>query len=327
MYIYILVELLVGLITPILAVIAAAIFSIFLEYITQGSIDGRVLITRFLPVVKLVKGQKHQYWTIFDRFYFELSPHDVSSREEDDTDDDHYVQCSRYCSRTPATWILATIVSLAFLLAVSYFMNQNITQQMTVRSCPHESVEVDCFNQTNFNYINCDDPEIANSTFELLHCFRFLRFGRDSDIIGGLSRSFAFYLATLAFFSSAFHVADILINFQPSKLWGILFVVLSVLMTGAGLAIMLTEEAVILRIDIIQTIQVYFVAIFIFLIGLLLLLGKWWQRLSEPGKGKSGRVALEYFGEHSSKKEVKRFGHMIQDNEKEEDKKAGHTNV
>ena len=290
-----------GLVTPILAIISAATFSVFLEYTTQGSLDARVFITHLLPVVKLVRGEKKQYWVIGNRFYFEIKELDTSSRmdcsdiaEDVDGDKDSRVPCSKYCTRTPTTWILAIIVSLAFLLSISYFMNQNITEQITVRTCPHSSIETDCFNRTTFEYIDCENEEVANTTFELLHCFRFLRFGRDSDVIGGVSRSFAFYLATLAFFTSAFHVANVLINFVPSRLWGVGFVVIGFLTVGVGLTVLFTREAVLLHLDVIQVFQVFMVAMFILLIGLLLLIGKWWEKVGESGKGKNkGRGPAE----------------------------------
>ena len=322
MTVYIVVEVLVGLITPTIAIISASLYSVFLEYVTQGSLDARVIITRLLPVVKLVKGLRSQYWVIGNRFYFEIKKLDFSSRhDEEDTDgndDDDSVPCTKYCSRTPSTWILAIIVSLGFLLSTSYFMNENITEQITVRSCPHSSIETDCFNQTTFDYVDCSDPDVSNTTYELLHCFRFLRFGRDTDIIGGVSRSFAFYLATLAFFTSAFHIANVLINFLPTKLWGVGFIIISILMVGAGLTVMLTREAVLLQLDIIQVFQVYMVAVFVFLIGLLLLAGRWWESVGESGKGKSkgktkaNEIELERFaGLGTTRGEVKKVKHEL----------------
>lgn len=319
--VYILVEVVVGLLSPILAIVSAILFSVFFEYVTQGSLDARVFITRLLPVVKLVRGDAKQYWVIESRFYFEINKLDTSSREDcEDDEEGSRVPCNKYCSRTPSTWILAIIVSLAFLLSISYFMNANITEQISLQSCPHSSsMETDCFNSTNFEYIDCSDPEIENTTFTILHCFRFLRFGRDTDVIGGVSRAFAFYLATLAFFTSAFHVANILINFIPSRLWGLVFMVLGLLTIGAGLTVLFTREAVLLQLDVIQVFQVFMVAIFIMLIGLLLLIGNWWEMVGEPGKGKGrkpNRVELEQFsGIRAKKKDVKTTKHELDEAE------------
>ena len=278
MWPYIIVEVIVGLVMPILLVIAVIIFSVFLEYITKGSIEARVIISRLLPVIKIVQGENYDYWVILDRFYFQLTTHDRDMRLG------KAKSCGKMCSTTPATWIITIIVALAFLLATSYFMNSNITQQTTLTSCPHVSYEVDCFNKSTYNYIDCQNEEVANISFTLIHCFRFLRFGRDSDVIGGIARAFAFYLATLAFFTTAFHVVNVLVNFKPTRLWGIGYVILGILLLGGGLTVMFTEAAAIVRLDIIQIFQFYMVAFFIFLIGLLLLISKLWEHLPPPSK-------------------------------------------
>ena len=263
-YIYIGVEVLVGIIMPILVVIMSAIFSIFLEYITKGYINPRVIIPKFLPVVKLVESSEGtQYWTILDHFYFELK-----YKKEG--------RCSGYCSHTPATWILTIILSLAFLLAASYFMNQNITQQVTLRSCPDSSTKLDCFDGTHFKYIDCN---ASNVTFDVIHCFKFLRLGKDNDIIGAVASSFAFYLVLLAFFSALVHIAEILNAFQPSKRWGCGFVVFAILM----IFIMIVAVIVLIVLEfstleiIVQIVHVIIIAAFIFLTGLLLINSKSWR--------------------------------------------------
>ncbi|XP_019853839.1 PREDICTED: uncharacterized protein LOC100632627 [Amphimedon queenslandica] len=303
---YIVVEFIVGLVMPLAVVFAAIVFSIYLEYATNGSVDPRVLVTRLLPVVKLVEGKEYTYWSILDRFYFQLSPNDnfrdeTEKAENSDETEKAENSCSQKISRSPSTWIITAIVSLAFLLAVSYFMNANITSQTTLRSCPHTSVEIDCFNTSSLVYVDCNDPDIEQLNFTSLHCFRFLQFGRDSDVIGGLSRAFAFYLATLAFFGTAFHAAKILIDFQPSRLWGSVFIVGGILLFVGGILIVSTDEAVLLRIDIIKIFQFFMVALFVFLIGLLLVTGKWWERV--PGT-KNGLVSPGNIPEKRTFKDV-----------------------
>ena len=264
-YIYIVVEVLVGIVMPVLVVIMSAIFSIFLEYITKGYINPRVIILKFLPVVKLVEDSEGtQYWTILDHFYFELK-----YKKEG--------RCSGYCSRTPATWILTLILSLAFLLAASYFMNQNITQQVTLRSCPDSSMELDCFDGMHFKYIDCN---ASNATFDVIHCFKFLRFGKDNDIIGAVASSFAFYLVLLAFFSALAHIAKVLNAFQPSKRWGCGFVVFGIMIVSIMIVAVIVLnflEFSVLQI-IIQIVHVIVIAVFISLTGLLLITSKSWKR-------------------------------------------------
>lgn len=260
---YVIVDIVVGMISPILMVISAALFSVFLEYITKGSLNARVIIPKVLRVVELKKtGDKiDSYWIILDRFYFKINKNDLLSKDKRFLD---------YCSRTPATWILTVIVSLAFVLAVSFFMGTTIMDQTTLHSCPHSSLEVDCFNTTDFNYVDCSDPEIANMTFNLLHCFRFFRFGRDSYAIGAIAGSFAFYLAILAVFTIAFYAAKVLNTFKPTIPWagGVGCLLFSFLVFGAGIA------NVCFTYEIIQTFQIFVLAIYICMIAVLVLMSK-----------------------------------------------------
>jgi hypothetical protein len=269
---YIVVELLVGLVMPISVIISFTIFAIFLEYITQGSIDGRVLITRLLPVVRVVEGEENDYWVILNRFYFQMSSHDSKVRHNEKPK-----SCIDMCSRTPSTWIITTIVSIGFLMGVSYFMNATVAQQTNLTQCPRVVYEIDCFNGS-FSYVDCSDASQA-SNVTALHCFRFLRFGQDSDIVGGLSRAFAFYLTAVAFFATSFHVVEILINFKPSRLWGIPFLVLGVVLFIIATAISFSPGAVLLGLDLVQMAQLYMISFYIFLVGLLVLISKWWQKV------------------------------------------------
>ena len=171
-----------------------------------------------LSVPELKKDNEKSYWTILDQFSFV-----INNKKEN--------RCGDYCSRTLATWILTIIVSLAFVLGVSFFLGATIMEQNTL----HSSMEVAFFNTINFNYIDCSDPEIANMTFNLLHCFRFFRFGRDSYAIGAIAGSFAFYLAILAVFTIVFYAAKVLDTFEPTIKWvGFGCMLFSVLVFGTG---------------------------------------------------------------------------------------------
>ena len=133
-------------------------------------------------------------------------------------------------------------------------------------------MEVDCFNTIDFNYVDCSDPEIANMTFNLLHCFRFFRFGRDSYAIGAIAGSFAFYLAILAVFTIAFYAAKVLNTFKPTIKWvGFGCMLFAVLVFGAGVVNFgFTFE-------IIQTFQILVLAFYIFMIGVLVCMSKPWK--------------------------------------------------
>ena len=281
--VYVIVDVVVGLAMPILLVLSLLLQAIFLEYITGGQVDARVALTKLLPGVRLVKTKTNQqYWSIQDRFFFTIKQHDSKLHLPPSAPTRTKVSCSNACSHTFATWIFTAIVALSFLLAATYFMNSTITEQVTLATCPHESYEVDCFNKTTYDFINCQDPNLTNATFELLHCFRFLEFGMSSDPIGALSRSFAFYLATIGFFAAAFTVVKILILFKATVLWGIVFVALGIIAIGVGLFVMLSEAAVMVRLNVIAIFQFYFAAFFVILIGVLMLHGEWKEVKFKP---------------------------------------------
>ena len=281
--VYVIVDVVVGLAMPILLVLSLLLASIFLEYITGGRVDARVALTKLLPGVRLVKTQTNEeYWSIQDRFFFIIKQRDCELHLPPSERKEKTITCYSACSHTLATWIFTVIVSLSFLLAATYFMNSTITEQVTLATCPHESYEVDCFNKTTYDFINCQDPNVANTTFELLHCFRFLEFGVSSDPIGALARAVAFYLSTLAVFATAFTVVKILMLFRATVLWGIVFITVGVLAVGIGLFVMLSEAAVVLRLNVIAIFQFYMVALFILLIGVLMLCGKWKEVKLQP---------------------------------------------
>ena len=258
---YIIVHILVGVISPILMVTSAVVFSVFLEYITKGNLNPRVIIPKVLNIVELKLNEEEPHWTILERFYFKINNENNEGRG-----------CLKYCSCTPSTRILTAIVSLAFVLGVSFFLGATIMDQTTLHSCPHSSMEVDCFNTMNYTYVDCSDPEIANMTFNLLHCFKFFRFGRDKYAIKVIANSFAFYLAMLAIFTTAFYAAKILDTFKPTIPWGGLGCLLfSVLVFGAGVVNFC------FTFEIIQTFQILVLAIYIFMIGVLVCMSEPWK--------------------------------------------------
>ena len=110
-------------------------------------------------------------------------------------------------------------------------------------------------------------------TFNLLHCFRFFRFGRDNYAIEAIAASFAFYLAMLAIFKIAFYAAKVLNTFKPTiPLVGpgcVLVSVLVLLAGGANFSFTL---------EFVQTLQLIVLAIYILMIGVLVSWGECKQK-------------------------------------------------
>lgn len=136
--------------------------------------------------------------------------------------------------------------------------------------------------------LDCDDIQECNELLQacrkppVILCFRFLQFGRSSDILEALSESFALFLTVLSFFSGTFIGVRILLQFKLTRWWGLGFVLVSLLLMGAWAAIIGTD--IIVQENIIQMFQFFFGFSYIFLIGLLLLIAKLWQKLPDPNK-------------------------------------------
>ena len=81
----------------------------------------------------------------------------------------------------------------------------------------------------------------------------------------------------------------------------------------AGLAVMFTNNYVELKLDVIKIFQVYMVAVFIVLVGLLLLLGRWWECVAEDGNVKG----LEEFGDIAHKHDANKVKKEVKDEVKE----------
>ena len=426
---YIGVDVVIGIAMPMFLIAAAITVSVFLEYITGGRIDTRDIISKMLSI-QLVKGIKAEYWVIQNIFYFQLNSRDTEVRREI-KDRKKQLTCWSAISSTGATWILAIIAALSFLLSVSYFMDQTVTMSLSLQDWPHRSMDdVDCFLSNSFLYVSpieqeptdrlnnctvffeecrkncsarsdfqsctsvcanclavcttalrsdlekvyvCDPPPVEapscpvsnsacitpaipvptntstsscptaattsagsgssliapivarNNTERLercadllqtcselvqsctapnctelqqcndllnkcrkprvILCFRFLQFGRSTDVLEALAESFALFLSVLSFFSGTFVVVRVLLQFKVSRWWGIGFVLVAVLLCVVWFVIIFTD--ILVQENIIKMFQFVFGFTYIFLIGLLLLTAKFWEKVPDPDKLKT----------------------------------------
>lgn len=242
-----LVEFLAGILLPLLLFIGSILLAIVMDFVTIGRVDARKRITRFLPSVVFEEGAKSDYWVIEERFYFQLK-----KREQ------HLTHGFCYsCDKSLSTWLLTGIVALSLLLCFSYFVDVTVVEEETLSSCPVEDGEYDCFNRSTFNFVDCakkDDDRVRN--VELVHCFRFLRFAVDTNLITSLAGSFAFYLATVAFFGRAFSVVKTLLHLHRTRLWGILFVVVGALAVVVIVVFLAIEDRFQIQVNVLSVLQV-----------------------------------------------------------------------
>ena len=151
---YILVDILLGILTPLLLIVAGGTGSVFIMYITRGHIDPRDIIAKLLGI-KLEKpeGDEDECWIIHDEFHFKLSDHDATTISN--VAKNKGITFGDSISTSCSTWVLAAIVSISFLLSMSYFIDRTVITSQTLQDLPDRSVgEVDCFLSNSFLYIS-----------------------------------------------------------------------------------------------------------------------------------------------------------------------------
>ena len=153
------------------------------NFVTLGAADARGALPHFLQGVKFEAGEKFDHWIIADSFYFPLTKR---------KDRASHGFCYS-CYPNFATWVLVGIVSLICNLAVSYFADITIDSQISVTSCNDDRIDstFNCFNSSTLAFVDCSNKE---QPLELIHCFRFHRFGVDTDLIQAGATTFAFFL-------------------------------------------------------------------------------------------------------------------------------------
>ena len=264
---YIVTEFLVGIVLPIFLFISAALFCIVLTYITSGKLELRTAVSKFIPAVQFQKGEKEDYWVIEKFFYIKQQKKTGYDKRG----------CWFACNKSRHTWYIAVLVALQLLLAISYFVDVSIAEQITVKSCGSiDYTMYECYNQTTFNYVDCNSTQQLNSS-GLLHCFRFLKFGTDASIIASLSQAFAFALVAATFFAHAFDSLKLLSRIKESRWWSILFLIASALLLGGSLWYLLKGSALSARLEIIGALQFIMMSLFLFFAGLLMIETKGWE--------------------------------------------------
>ena len=262
--VFILVDLMIGIIMPIFFFVGAMLMSVVFSYITNNHLDGRKAVTRFLPSVRFMEAEYFNYWVIEDTFFFNMTRRTAYSSHG----------CCYACDKHRTTWILVFIVFLSLLLSFSYFVDQSVVRTQTVSKCSDVAAVYECFNSSSMIFVDCSQNASASP---ILHCFEFLEFGRDVNIISSLAESFAFYLATIVFFQYFFVVAKILLNLWPTKLWGIPFIVLGVVMVVGAIVVLAISDTVRIELNILSVMQFFMIALFVVTVGILLLDGNWFE--------------------------------------------------
>ena len=286
---YVAVELLAAVVLPVLLFISTALTAVVLDYITVGRLDAHSGLNRFLPGLKYIIGKERNYWAIENTFYFALKKRKDRSKRS----------CFYSFDHSFSTWILATIVALSVQLSFSYFVDISLDQQLTVDMCDDTRLDssFDCFQTGTLNPVQCDNTTLRcfdepSGVFLVcnitgFHCFKFLDFAVDRDLVSAIAETFALYLVSVHLFARIFSVVRVLLHVRPTRHWGVVFTTLGVLVLVAAViaAVFWIVGYVapglneIVHFNIINIAQFIMFALYLVLIGLLLTYGKWWERV------------------------------------------------
>lgn len=271
---FVIVELLVAIAFPFLIFASGVIMANVVDFLTLGQADARAALPRFLRSVKFEKGETYDYWVIEDNFYFQLEKR--KNREK------HGFCYS--CYPNFSTWVLVGIVSLSINLAISYFADITLDMQVSVNSCDDDRIDrtFSCFNSSSLAFVDCID----NTNVELIHCFKFYRFGVDTNLIQAFSTTFAFYLVTSALFGRVFLILKVFLHLSQRKVWGALVIIIGVLMFIGSVIIIVVwltgyisaAQPELARLNVINLGQFVMVSLFVVLIGLLMVGGTWAEK-------------------------------------------------
>ena len=242
---FVAVEVLAGAILPGFLFAGSALLSVVLEYLTWGKLDSRRDIHRLLSSVEFEKGLYYDYWIIEKQFYFRLNKKDHHA--------EHGICYS--CDKKLSTWLLAAIVALSLLLAFTHFVDVTVVEEMTMSRCPADTGSFDCFNRTTFHFVDCADPDQRDSV-QLVHCFRFLRFAVDTNLMSSLAESFAFLLVTTALFGRIFSAMRILLHLHHTRWWGLIFVVGGATVFCLLVVFLSVQDQFLVRVDVLSILQV-----------------------------------------------------------------------
>ena len=287
---YIIVDILVAVALPVFLCTSVATIAVVLEYITVGHLDLRTIIPRLVGIVKFEHGKKFDYWIIDNLLYYPLK------KKEDRSDKG----CWFSVDKSPATWFLAIITGTAFNLVISYFVDWTLNTQITVTSCDDPLIDraYDCFNAGTLNFVDC----VNNRETAVLHCFKFHRFGVDTNIITAICTSYAFYLVTIATFKHILSVVRILIQVKPSRYWGVGFLGVGLIFYVGSIIVLIfwirgyaaDTVSELRRLNIIHIWQFFMVSTFVTMVGGLLL-SKWYEKLHTKAHARPVDMPLVHY--------------------------------
>ena len=117
--IFIVFEVVMGIVLPVLIVMATAMGVIVARSLTHHSVHLDNLLQGLLTFLTFESGKIWSYWVIVDTFYFQAYRYDkIRVRSADGSK-----QPSHIITKNLATLCLSTIVAITYIMANSYFVS------------------------------------------------------------------------------------------------------------------------------------------------------------------------------------------------------------
>lgn len=193
----VLVQLMIGLIVPVLFMLSVVPINSVLRFITYDRVDIRKIMPKLIPFISYTIGEKSNYWVAIKTFYFPI---------KDDYNQTHEALHKRkwyhLCDTNKSTVIIFFLLAFNFLLAWTVFVNGTLVHDFNPQSCRElsnsERERAVCILTGNISLVNCTSPDSSSIEGPLL-CFQFLRFSEQTDIFMSITNAVVLYFIAKAF--------------------------------------------------------------------------------------------------------------------------------
>lgn len=262
---YIIVELVLGIIVPLMLIISALVAGSVARMITNNKVHPERLIPGFLTFLSFQSGKNYSYWVIVDTFYFR-----VKNREAENSSFESRAKLHRHkFTESLATWCIVIVIGITFTLAISYFVSETMVEVDNYRNCKaaSRSEEASCFIQPSLRNVNCtENPSMIGNII----CYKFLIIGGASDLVQASIQSLFLYIACDKFLTVLFQLVKALLNLRKTMFWALLIMGIGIVLVVMSAVALILTSVVVINFSILQLLQLLIISCDISLAGVLL---------------------------------------------------------
>ena len=285
------VDLLGGILTPVMFLISAFITVATVDYHTGYKLNSQLMLARLLPAVAFKITGTERYWIINKKFRLnttcgkgELQSNYLMAQE---AKTNYGLNSIRMITPSYSTLLLCGIVMISVTLSFSFFIDTSLVLQWTLKgSCYNvRNMWYSCFESGDLDYVDCSHATNATST---LYCYAFNKYWFSSLVI--VSTGMVYILVT-------FRVMDIIYvvgKFRRfSQHFGIILVTGGIVLLFAAISMFViwqtrfSSVSTFLRsyLNILHLMQLILISLYILILGLLVKEGKWVETEQEGKRG------------------------------------------